>query len=177
MSTPPGYRCSRCGEWHPDLPQAYGAEAPELWFLLSDAERKAATLTEERCVIENRFYFLLGCLAIPVIDGPGPFVWGVWVSLSVQNYRRTLDLWTDPARVVEPPYFGWLSTTLPGYPPTLNLKTMVHTRPVGERPWVEVEPGSHPLADEQQRGITRARVQEIAEIVQHGEQRSAEGAH
>ncbi|MGW1264432.1 DUF2199 domain-containing protein [Streptomyces drozdowiczii] len=32
---------------------------------------------------------------------------------------------------------------------TLNLKTRVHTRPVGDRPFVELEPTDHPLAIEQ----------------------------
>ncbi len=51
-----------------------------------------------------------------------------WVTLSEANYERMLELWDTPGREHEPPYFGWLSTELPTYPPsTLNLKTMVHT--------------------------------------------------
>jgi hypothetical protein len=48
-------------------------------------------------------------------------------------------------------------------PSTLNLKTNVHTQPVGLRPLVELEPTDHPLAVEQRDGITVARVQEFAE--------------
>jgi hypothetical protein len=44
---------------------------------------------------------------------------------------------------------------------------MVHTREVGQRPRIELEPTDHPLAVEQRQGITRERVQEIAEIVLH----------
>lgn len=57
---------------------------------------------------------------------------------------------------------------------TLNLKTYLHTRPVGERPFVELEPTDHPLAVEQRTGITPARVREIAAAVFHsgdGDQR------
>lgn len=94
---------------------------------------------------------------------------GVWVSLSRPNFDRMSELWTDPGRVHEPPGFGWLSTELPLYEPTtLNLKTRVHSRPVGTRPVVELEPTDHPPAVEQRTGITVARVREIAErLVAH----------
>ena len=64
--------------------------------------------------------------------------------------------------------FGCLTTELPIYPvSTLSLKTNVRTRPVGERPLIELEPTDHPLAVEQREGITLARVIEIAERVLH----------
>ncbi|WP_314614975.1 DUF2199 domain-containing protein [Streptomyces stackebrandtii] len=46
-------------------------------------------------------------------------------------------------------------------PTTLNLKTNVHTRPIGERPYVEVEPTDHPLTVEQRTGIIQDRVRAI----------------
>ena len=84
------------------------------------------------------------------------------------DFKRALQLWEQPGRESEPPSFGWLSTSLPGYPETLHLKTMVHTREVGRRPRVELEPTDHPLAVEQRQGITWERVQEIAERMLHG---------
>lgn len=96
------------------------------------------------------------------------FEWGVWVSLSQRNFLRMHELWHTPGRENEPPYFGWLSTEIPVYrPSTLSLKTQVHTRPVGERPLIELEPTDHPLAVEQRAGITVARVQEFAELLLH----------
>ncbi len=92
----------------------------------------------------------------------------VWVSLSEKNFDRMCELWETEGREKEPPYFGWLSTALPCYTNTMNLKTHVHTQPVGERPLVELEPTNHPLSIEQQKGITMARVQEIAQCVLHG---------
>ncbi len=77
-------------------------------------------------------------------------------------------MWDEEGRENEPPYFGWLSVELPYPVSTLNLKTLVHTRPVGFRPLVEVEPTDHPLATEQRNGITLARVQEIAGEMMHG---------
>lgn len=94
--------------------------------------------------------------------------WGAWVSLSRENFSKSADLWDTPGRETEKPYFGRLTTDLPVYPTTtLNLKTHVHTRPVGERPFVELEPTDHPLAVEQRTGITLARVREMAATVLH----------
>lgn len=78
-------------------------------------------------------------------------------------------MWSDPRRVAEPPSFGWLTTALPGYPSTVNLKTMLHWRPPGELPAVELEPTDHPLAVEQRTGITVARVEALAASLLHAD--------
>nr|WP_279627911.1 DUF2199 domain-containing protein [Cellulosimicrobium cellulans] len=80
---------------------------------------------------------------------------GAWASLSADSFRRTVDDWDRPGREDAPPMFGWLSVELPGYAEsTVNLKTMVHTRAVGLRPWLELERTDHPLAVEQRAGIS-----------------------
>jgi len=114
------------------------------------------------------YHFIVGNIDIPILEADEVFRWSVWVSLSAQNFRRASDLWYQAGRESEPPYFGWLDTSLPGYPETCGLKTHVHTQPVGQRPLIELEPTDHPLALEQRNGITWDRVQEIAEIVLHG---------
>ena len=63
-------------------------------------------------------------------------------------------------------------SSVPCYPETLQLKTMVRTHRVGLRPLVELELTDHPLAVEQRVGITWRRVQEIAEAVLHGDRHS-----
>jgi hypothetical protein len=148
--------CHCCGERHAELPFAYHTPAPAYWS--DDAEGE---LTGETCVIGGRDFFVHARIPIPVRDAGETFHWGVWVSLSPESFER----WSRPG----PPMFGWLSTELPVYEPsTLNLKTNVHTQPVGERPLVELEPTDHPLAVEQREGIDLARVQELAERLLHG---------
>ena len=100
-------------------------------------------------------------------NAENPFVWTVWVLLSQANLDRAVRLWNDARRAEQPPYFGWLSTTLTGYPETVNLATNVHTRAVGLRPSVELEPTNHPLAVEQREGITVERVQQLAAMILH----------
>ncbi|MBI1852674.1 MAG: DUF2199 domain-containing protein [Planctomycetes bacterium] len=45
------FACSSCGAEH-DLAQlSFGADAPDPWNCLSDAERRDSTLAEEQCII------------------------------------------------------------------------------------------------------------------------------
>ncbi|WP_280236353.1 DUF2199 domain-containing protein [Nocardia cyriacigeorgica] len=167
MSTDLGFRCSSCGQDHDDLPFTYGAVAPAYW----SAELVGGVgnvLGDERCVIADEHFFVRARVVLPVLDAAEDFEWGVWVSLSRDNFRRVSQLWNSPERVDEPSYFGWMATELPIYElTTINLKTRMHSQPVGIRPTLELEPTDHPLAVDQRTGITLARVQGIAERLLH----------
>ena len=151
------------------LPFSYSSPAPGMWFEIPEDEREERVqLSSDQCIIDNKYYFILGRVEIPVTETNELFAWLVWVSLSEQNFLRATELWETEGRETEPPYFGWLQTALPCYPETtMNLATNVHTKPVGERPFIELEPTNHPLAVEQRNGISIARVQEIAEMCLH----------
>lgn len=158
-----GYICSCCGEYHAELPLNYGSPAPVYYEEATKRERKKRfELNDDLCVMDGEHFFIRGCLEIPVIGLDEPFVWGVWVSLSEENFELTLEHWDDPDREKLEPMFGWLSTALPLYPETINLKTYVHTRSMDLRPYIELEPTDHPLSIEQRQGMTMDRVKEIA---------------
>jgi hypothetical protein len=164
----PGFVCATCGQFHDELPLCFGPLAPDAWLNLPEAERNArAELGSDNCVIDGSQFFVLGRILVPINDHPEPFVWLAWVSLSEQNFNRTAELWRKAGREREPAYFGWLQSSLPYKPTTLNLKTMVHTQPVGQRPIIELEPTDHPLAMEQRQGISLERAQQIAERMLH----------
>ena len=163
-----GFTCSTCGQFHDELPLCFGPSAPAAWFSLPEAERNSrAELSSDQCIIDGKHFFILGRILLPIKDYEQPFIWLAWASLSEKNFRRAGDLWHEAGREKESPYFGWLQNSLPYEPSTLNLKTMVHTRPVGERPIIELEPTDHPLAIEQREGITLRRAQEMAECLLH----------
>ncbi len=160
--------CSRCGEVHEGPPLAYGADYPEAWAEVPEAQRRRrVVMSEEQCIIDRQDFYVRARLVIPVVDGPEAFEWGVWVSLGQKSFLRAAELWSTTGREQEPPYAAWLQTALPGYPPTVGLKGWLQTRPVGERPTFALEPTDHPLAREQRDGITMQRVREIAEMLLH----------
>ena len=148
---------------------SYGADAPYWYDEVAPEERDARIqLSSDQCIIDGEHFFVRGVLEIPVLETGDVFAWGVWVSLSKTNFDRMHELWQTPGRENEPAYFGWLSTEVPGYPSTLNLKTRVHTRGVGLRPRIELEATDHPLSVEQREGIAMARVRQIVEEQWHG---------
>ena len=167
----PAWRCGTCGDVHEELPLSYGPDAPEAWLAIPDDERAdRGELSTDQCVIDGEHFFLRGRIEIPIHGSREPFAWLIWTTLSETNFRRASERWNTAGREAEPPYFGWLNTELRAVyeASTMNLKTFVHTRPVGQRPFVELLETSHPLQREQHEGISWARVQEIAEIVLHG---------
>ena len=163
------WKCSTCGKVHTGLTEGYGYDAPDPYNDVPEADRdRRCFLDADYCVVDDEHFFVRGCVEIPIIGQNDPLIWGVWVSLSRQNFERERELVEDAKRVEEPPYFGWLSSRIEIYPDTYALKTNVLIQPTGMRPLIELEPTEHPLAVEQRTGITVERVRQIAELVEHG---------
>jgi hypothetical protein len=161
------FQCKSCGQTHTGIP-TFGWDYPVDYLAVPEAERHArCRLTSDMCVIDDAFFFVRGCLDIRVVGTDESFSWGVWASLSKESFTRFFELYDVPQRSQFGPFFGWLSAHIWIYPDTVNLKTMVHLRDNGARPYVEVEPTRHPLAVEQQNGISLDRVAEIYELIMH----------
>jgi hypothetical protein len=163
-----GFTCPTCGQYHDVIPLNYGADTPDAWYDIDPSQRhQRAVCSSDQCIIDDQFFFVRGNIELPIIKSDQVFSWSVWVSLSERNFQRAVDLWEQDGREAERPYFGWLNTRLPGYPNTINLKTLMYTLPVGQRPHIVVEPTEHPLAIEQQQGITWERIYAITEMLLH----------
>jgi hypothetical protein len=166
-----GFTCATCGHHHEELPLCFGAEVPEYYYSVPVAERDSRIeMTEDWCIVDEAHFFIRGRIEIPITDYSESLVWNVWTSLSEENFERSQELWHDPLRVQEKPYFGWLQTEIPGYEYTLNCRTWVHTQPVGIIPQVVVFGDNHPLTQDQQNGITLERAKQIVELVLHPKQ-------
>lgn len=158
------FSCATCGSEHDLDDISFGAAAPLQWELISDEERSRSVLGGDQCEIdsrEGRSFYIRACLEIPVRGTDRRFTWGVWCSVSEQNYEEISEHWDDPARLSIGPHFGWLCTKIPGYPDTAFLKTMVHQRALGVRPSIELETTDHPLAVDQRDGIEEYRLREL----------------
>jgi hypothetical protein len=169
-----GFTCATCGNYHDELPLCFGAAVPDYYYTIPPEERETRIENSaDWCVIDDEHFFIRGKIEIPILDHPEKLVWNVWTSLSEQNFVRAQELWHDPLRVVEEPYFGWLQTVVPGYDNTLNIKTWVHTQVVGIAPQIEVFEEAHPLMLDQRKGIMLAHVQQIVEKLLHDENSSS----
>lgn len=111
----------------------------------------------ELCTVGNH-HFILANIELPY-RGPEMFVWTCWISLSDSSFQRINERWEAQDREKDEPALGWLSNNLPTYTPaTWALKARIHQRPVGERPWIELESTDHPLSIEQREGIHDSRI-------------------
>lgn len=168
------WKCTSCEEWHtgPLLDLTY--DSPHYWTsehqrendrseLLPSwrTERPKTFLSKDYCVINYKDFFARGIIALPIIGTSETLRWGVWGSLSRENFEKMLETQVDPKRVELPPMFSWLSTQISEYPDTLNLKMYAHIRDVDSCPDFELELTDHPLALEFHHGISPARLREI----------------
>ncbi|EGY02783.1 hypothetical protein AZA_87614 [Nitrospirillum viridazoti Y2] len=161
------FKCTTCDEWHEGMP-TFSAAAPLYYYSVPAAERPArCVLTSDTCVVDQTHLFVRGNIEIHVHGTAEPFVWGVWVSLSRPNFDEFSAHLDNERRAHLGPYFGWLSAALSPYPNTENLKTRLHLRDNGMRPYIELEPTDHPLAVEQRQGIDMARVAAIYAQIMH----------
>jgi hypothetical protein len=162
------WTCSRCGAEHEGAPLDWAYDAPIYW---DGGRNDDDWLSEDLCTWTDdageRSYFIRGVLEIPIRESSSRLGYGVWSSLSRNSFARVYELWDEPARTEADPYFGWLSNSLPGYPETLNLALDVVVQELDKRPSLILHEGDHPLIEEQRRGISMARVQEIAELNMH----------
>jgi len=163
-----GFICRGCGQYHDELPQGFKFEAPADYYAIAEAERsRRCMLSSDQCVLDDEYFFVAGNIDLQIAGSPDAFVWTVWVSLGRASFERASKLWHTPSRESEPPSFGWLRSSVPGYPETLNLKTQVHTSAVGVRPTIELETTDHPLSIDQRVGISRARAEELGLVALH----------
>lgn len=149
---------------------SFGWEWPVQYLAIPEAERaERVELGPDLCVIDERWFFVRGCLEIPVIGYDQPLSWGAWVSLSHDSFLRYAELHDDETREPGAHFVGWLCSAIPGYPDPGDepLKAALHIRPWPTRPSIELEPTDYPLAVEQREGITVDRVREIAERIKH----------
>lgn len=167
------FDCSACGAPHDGVP-SFGWEYPAPYLGIPESERSARViLTDDSCVIDDTWYFIRGCLEIPVVGHAEPLTYGVWLSLSAVSFARYVASFDTVGRAAGVRYFGWLCTAIPGYPDTQLLKTSVVVRPWPTRPAVELEPSDHPLAIEQRDGIAAWRVRQIIERIAHARHHDA----
>lgn len=161
------FKCASCDQWHEGMP-TFGVDAPWHYYDVPAEEREQrCSLGSDDCVIDGEYFFVRGCIDIPVIGAKEQFSWGVWVSLSKESFLEFVRYFGVSKRSHVGPFFGWLSAELPVYPSTVSLKARAHLRDNGMRPYIELEPTDHPLAVEQRNGISVARVAEIYAYFAH----------
>jgi hypothetical protein len=160
--------CHTCGEAHTGL-MDLGADAPDAYLASSANAQEAEFLkNDDLCVWNDEHFFVRCVLPIPVQGLDDFFGFGAWSSLSRDNFALYREHWDHPARDGLGPWFGWLSNAFRPYADSLNLPCNVHPQDDGQRPFLELHDGDHPLIRDQREGITIERLMEIYAANGHG---------
>jgi hypothetical protein len=165
------YKCGTCGKVHEGLPMSFAADSPDMYADLNRDERDARCVRgSDQYIIDEKWFFVRGCLEIPILNSGEVFLWGLWASVREEVFDDISECWELAGREkCRGPFKGRLANALSVYPLTLNLKVQIVVRPVGERPLFVVEDTDHALAIEPSSGITRERASDLAALLLHQE--------
>jgi hypothetical protein len=122
----------------------------------------------DQYVIDQTWFFIRGCLEIPIVGSNEVFLWGLWASVQEDVFDEIEDCWELEGREKRHgPFKGRLANSLAEYPETMNLKIRILLQPIGTRPLFVIEENAHALALEQAAGVSRIRAMELASLALH----------
>ncbi len=166
------FKCNSCGDVHEGSP-SFGFRAPDHYVELSAEQQAANRLSDDLCVIERNGTtdrFIRAVLEVPIHGASEPFLWGVWVSLSENSFKRYVEIFDEP--VPGEGFFGWVCNDISLYPYAHSRAADVIVQGGRNRPKVVLhkgDPEDDPLVNDQVQGISIARAQELAERAMHGD--------
>ncbi|MDX2264633.1 MAG: DUF2199 domain-containing protein [Hyphomicrobiales bacterium] len=162
------WTCSVCSKSHTGFP-AITFDAPAHFHALSDAERASkAERNADFCVIQPSSFYVRCVLIVPIHGSEESLEWGVWSSLSEENFQKYSATFFDDDQSKIGPMFGWFSSSLPIYEDTLNLRCRVVPRNQRRRPHIHFDPSPpHQLVRDAADGISLERAIEFASLIMH----------
>lgn len=167
------FLCTQCDKQHEGLP-AITYDAPDHYHGLTPEQRVTrAKLSKDFCAIANdardgHAYYVRAVLKIPIVGQTDMLEWGVWGSLSEQNFKRYVQSFEDHDQSKLGPLFSWFASCLSGYPDTLNLRSNILPQDNGRRPLVVLDPEQdHLLVRDKANGISLERAIELVMPVLH----------
>ena len=153
--------CSVCGRTHDGVP-AWTYGRPDHWLGLSLEQRALGALNDDLCRTPDGHYFVRAVLELPLIGGPEPtFELGVWGSLNAVNFDRYIDTFDHDDQSKLGRMSSYLSNEVRGFPGSHSLKGNLRPQDHRKRPFMDLEPGDHPLALAQREGISFDKALEI----------------
>jgi hypothetical protein len=168
------WKCGSCEEWHTGAMLDVGFDQPHYWSSKYDRgyrwsllpsgglEKTCRTfLDSDYCAIDDEQFYVRGIVQLPILGAGEDFCWGVWGSLSRENFEALIRADAENKQPERTKMFSWLSSSLSDYPDTLSLKMDEVIQEGGMRPHFHLERTDHPLAKEFYEGITPERVKEI----------------
>lgn len=166
------WACITCQQAHEGL-FALAAFAPDPWQGRESYEHNGAIrlegdfLSEDLCVIEGKHFLVRAVLEIPIIGMDEVFSFGAWSTLSRENFDKYLAGFDFGDYPDMGPWPGWLCNKLERYLDNDPVAVWVAPQSNRQRPRLFVQNDEHPLAIDQDNGITPERALEIYAFYGH----------
>lgn len=166
------WRCGTCDQLHKGM-FALAPFAPDPWRGAQTYEPNSAIrldgdfLSEDFCVIDSKNFLIRATLEIPVHGTDETFSFGAWSTLSLPNFKKYLAGFDTGEYPDIGPWPGWLCNQLEQYLGNDPIAVWVEPQPNHQRPRLFVQDDIHPLAIDQDNGISPERVLEIYGYYNH----------
>ena len=153
------WQCTCCNAVHsglPDLATTYPdiAGVPKTPELNSALSLKENFLSEDFCVLNGEHFFIRTILKFQVNGLGKEFGFGVWSSLSRENFEHYIENFDQGLPEGEElSWFSWFMTSLNYFEETFKAKTSVIPQPNRQRPTVLFAEKSHRIYQMQRDGI------------------------
>jgi hypothetical protein len=93
------WKCSVCGNVHENVPISFAADFPDMYANMDrDLRDTRAVIGSDQCIIDQKWFFIRGCLEVPIIGSQDPFLWGLWASVREGVFDQISDYWVVQGR-------------------------------------------------------------------------------
>ncbi len=167
------FRCTTCEVEHDGMFDL-ACDAPDHWPRERSHEPNSALrlegdfLSDDFCVIAGENFFIRCVFEIPVVGGAQKFGYGIWSTLSRDNFQNYVAAFDDGRPDNRGPWWGWFSNDLKTWPEACNTGCWVHPQLDRQRPVVVLDDADHPLSIAQDEGISVERLMAIYAANGHG---------
>lgn len=119
--------CATCGKSHSDVPLSFAADSPDRYANLKSEDRDLrGVIDTDQCIVDEKWFFVRGCLEIPILGDSEPFLWGLWALVRQEVFDEISDCWSQEGREKNHgPFKARLANSMSVYPETLNLKVEI----------------------------------------------------
>jgi len=109
-----GYKCATCGKSHEGLPLSFAADSPHMYANMNRDERGTRCVRgSDQYIIDQKWFFIRGCLEIPITGSNDVFLWGLWVSVREEVFDDISASWELAGREKsQGPFKGRLANSL-----------------------------------------------------------------
>lgn len=160
------WQCSSCEEKHTGLfdlatfaPDFWNGE--EVYSPNSELRLTGNFLSEDFCVIDSESFFVRSVLILPIKKPAYKFGFGVWSTLSKENFEKYIDGFDNGDFDDGTSWTGWFSTQIKGIENTIRQECWVSPQKGRQRPLIQFMDQQHPVSIAQKEGLEAGQLLEI----------------